>query len=469
MQQVPATTDTVSMAEAARILALPGERLAALIGERRLMPAGLLDGDLRFRRSDVEALGTRSHARTHHHAVQFYESESFLVDIVTGYVAEGLKTRAPVVVIARPERTRLFVTRLDLDGHGGSEAIFNGELVMLDAHATLTRFMVDDVPDEARFRNIIEPLILRTTRAWPRARLRAYGEMVDVLWEQGNADGALKLENLWNAVARDHSFTLLCGYGMSRFEGDQGEQPFQHVCDTHSDVLPSEACGHASSLAAQRREMAIMQRRIQVLEAQLAKPVETPAPRAEPPQDLLAVPAASVAEAANSPGEAPLPESMTVLVIDDDLPSRRLLVEALLDIRRPRIGILEARSVEQAMRVLDECSPDLCITDFRLSHGQTGLDLFMAARSRGHLAPFVGITGAFVEDQLAEKLLSAGFEDVMLKQQLNDTNLYRIVRNAGLRGRNARRLMVLGTLDELTGVLNRRGYLERLEAERVDC
>jgi diguanylate cyclase (GGDEF)-like protein len=256
---------------------------------------------------------------------------------------------------------------------------------------------------------------------------------------------------------------------MSRFEGDQAEHPFHHVCDSHSDVLPSEACGHASSLAAQRREMAIMQRRIQVLESQLAEAAPSPAARAEPPQDLLALPGTPVAEAANSPGETPLPESMTVLVIDDDLPSRRLLVEALLDIRRPRIGILEARSVEQAMRVLDECAPDLCITDFRLSHGQTGLDLFVAARARGHLAPFVGITGAFVEDQLAEKLLSAGFEDVMLKQQLNDTNLYRIVRNAGLRGRNSRKLMALGTLDELTGVLNRRGYLERLEAERVDC
>lgn len=464
-----ANSDTVSLGEAAQILGMPGDRVAALVGERRLTPAGLLDGQLHFRREEVQWLSSRCLHATHHHAVQFYESESFLIDVVTDFVHEGLKARAPIVLIARPARLDAVLHRLQEDGRGGAEALRAGQMTLLDAHEQLSRFMIDGRPDGPRFRRCIEPLMVNANRLWPGARLRAYGEMVDILWEQGLPEAALQLEDLWNELARDRSFALLCGYGMARFSSDRDDTPFSRVCATHSDVLPSEVCGHAASLGAQRREMARMQRRIQQLEAQVVAPAPAAAAAATPSDPNAANDARTGSPGGGSGGESGLPAEMTVLVVDDDLPSRRLLIEALHDMRRPRIAIIEARSLDQALSALDTGSPDLCITDFRLCSGQTGLDLFLAARARGSLAPFVGITGAFVEDDLAETLLSSGFEDVLLKQHLNEANLYRIIRNAGLRGRNLRKLMAIGTIDELTGVLNRRGYLERLESERLHC
>lgn len=153
-----------------------------------------------------------------------------------------------------------------------------------------------------------------------------------------------------------------------------------------------------------------------------------------------------------------------ILVVDDDPAALRLLIEALRLIPAPRFRILSASSVVEALAALDADSVGLCLTDFDLV-GETGLDLFRAARNRGLLLPFVAITGAMEEDPLAEHLLSVGFDDVLLKRDLQGANLHRILRNAWLRNRSTADLVEHATVDELTGLLNRRGILARLQIE----
>lgn len=153
-----------------------------------------------------------------------------------------------------------------------------------------------------------------------------------------------------------------------------------------------------------------------------------------------------------------------VLVVDDDPAALRLIVERIREIDAPRFRVVTASGVAQALDAFEASVIDMCISDFELI-GETGLDLLRAARNRGWMLPFVAVTGVMDEERLASRLLSVGFDEVLLKSQLQAFNLYRILRNAWLRNLNSTYLLERATIDELTGLLNRRGLLSRLEIE----
>lgn len=453
-------TDLLTLPEASRVLALPTERFQHLVDSQLLAHNQALHGEPHFRRHDVVRLGAVCHDGTHHHAVQFFDSEDFLCEVVARYLAEGVEADAPMVLIARPSRTALITTHLERDGLAPSERIAAGQLQVFDAHAVLARFMVDGMPDPQRFREAIEPLIERGRAAFSRARLRAYGEMVDILWAQGLPQAAIRLEELWNGLAEALPFSLLCGYCMSNFRGRDDEALFARVCETHSDVSPTEACLHPGKLDAHRREVVRMQQRIRSLEARLLPDLDSEAP-GRPASSAQGSAARRVQEAPST--------GMRILLVDDDPASRRLILEMLSEVRRPQLSLLEADGLARGLALIESDRPDLCICDFRLSTDETALDLYRTARGRGSQVPFVGVTSNLLEEDLAETLLTAGFEDVVLKRDLDPMNLYRVVRNAALRGQSTRKLIEIGTSDEMTGVLNRRGYQVRLETERRRC
>ena len=72
-------------------------------------------------------------------------------------------------------------------------------------------------------------------RAWP-CLAPAY-EMVAVLWEQKKYDAAVRLEQLWNELARTHSFYLCCAYPASEFQGELKTERYAAICAEHADVV----------------------------------------------------------------------------------------------------------------------------------------------------------------------------------------------------------------------------------------
>jgi hypothetical protein len=109
-----------------------------------------------------------------------------------------------------------------------------GDLVMVDAEEALATFMVDDVPVGSLFRRSVGDVIDQTLRGRERTPVRAYGEMVDVLWKQGKTEAAVRLEVLWNNLAETHAFSLLCGYSIGAFYKQTDR--YQQVCDLHTHV-----------------------------------------------------------------------------------------------------------------------------------------------------------------------------------------------------------------------------------------
>ena len=114
----------------------------------------------------------------------------------------------------------------------------NGDLVMLDAEETLDLFMVGDIPDEAMFEANVGRMIQQALSGRPTV-VRAYGEMVDVLWKQGRSQSAISLEILWNKLALKHNFALLCGYAMGSFYKQTTQ--LEEIAAQHSHVVADES------------------------------------------------------------------------------------------------------------------------------------------------------------------------------------------------------------------------------------
>jgi signal transduction histidine kinase/ActR/RegA family two-component response regulator len=212
----------------------------------------------------------RSNGEVHRasHLVQFYETDAYLVDGVARFIAAGLSQGQGALVIAsQPHRDLLEKT---LRKSLRLESPADGRYVIADAGETLASVMVGGWPDEERFREVVGGAITRVAAASPRRHVRAFGEMVALLWADGRRDAALRLEELWNDLAAHQPFSLLCGYPIRGFGALEDTKPFQSVVRAHSDVLPSESYGLNVDEDHRRRLIVELQQKATVLETEVA-------------------------------------------------------------------------------------------------------------------------------------------------------------------------------------------------------
>jgi hypothetical protein len=174
------------------------------------------------------------------HAVRFYQDRQSLAGMVGQFLGEGFVAGLPAIVIATPDHIDAIKGVLATRFFDVTSLQAAGDLIIVDAEATLARFMVDGMPDAARFRDAVTPLIERACRGRKDGVVRAYGEMVDVLWKAGHTVAAVRLETLWNQLAQSHAFALLCGYSMGQFYKDAAHQ---EICSLHTDVSSDAAPG----------------------------------------------------------------------------------------------------------------------------------------------------------------------------------------------------------------------------------
>lgn len=208
-----------------------------------------------------EAVSTTSSSG---HYVQFYEDDEFLYEIVADFLEVGMLAGEPAIVIATESHRAGFSRALELRKVDIEGAHASGQLTMLDAHATLSLFMRDGMPDRSLFRSAIGPVIEAGRRSGER--IRAYGEMVDVLWRAGNPQAALRLEGLWNELGQAQSFSLLCAYVMGNFYKASDQADVVRICDAHAHVLPAETYRPTADDGERGRQIALLQQRARALE-----------------------------------------------------------------------------------------------------------------------------------------------------------------------------------------------------------
>ena len=200
-------------------------------------------------------------ARHHHHAVQFYEGEAFLVERVAEFLTDGTREGEPCVVIATPEHNASFVARLQAQGANADAVTF------LDARALLDEFLDHGMPHPERFVRVMDGVFGKLTGT--SQRIRAYGEMVDLLWRDGQPEAAVRLEELWNELSGRHAFSLLCAYPMRNFYKESDGALFDAVCAAHHIVRPTEG-SVVEGIDARDRRIALLEQRAAALEMEVA-------------------------------------------------------------------------------------------------------------------------------------------------------------------------------------------------------
>ena len=169
------------------------------------------------------------------HVVQIYENDEIILDALEEFVVGGIKADESVVVIATQAHLHTLNERLRSNGLNPLALQLEDQYIPLNAEETLSKFMVNGWPDDEKFTNTVKEVITRA-RGKNGRKVRAYGEMVAILWAEGNSGATVNLEHLWHSFCMNEAFCLFCAYPKSGFTQDISKS-ISNICSTHSKVI----------------------------------------------------------------------------------------------------------------------------------------------------------------------------------------------------------------------------------------
>lgn len=221
-------------------------------------------------RGEKTEQGALHSATEHPHSLIFFDDDQILCNEVAEFLAAGLRASDAVVIVAAETHLEEFGLRLSAIGFDVESARASGDLTFLDARAVLTTFMVEGSPDWALFSTRMGEIIRNSRGTRGGARVRIYGEMVDVLWKEGNRRAAIELEGFWNDLAKLYDFSLLCAYAMGGFLNEADARDIKRVFDSHTLVIPTEITSRLANEDPRTEELKILQQRARGLEREVA-------------------------------------------------------------------------------------------------------------------------------------------------------------------------------------------------------
>jgi hypothetical protein len=168
------------------------------------------------------------------HVVQIYEDDGLFLDSLAEFVAGGLAQGEAAIVIATPQHRQGLRMRLASKGFAVERMQTSDQLIVLDAEETMSKFLINKWPEEQIFHEVIGEVLERATQKG--RKVRAFGEMVALMWAQGYCGATIRLEHLWTDLCRRKSFSLFCAYPKTGFTADAVED-IARVRSVHSHVL----------------------------------------------------------------------------------------------------------------------------------------------------------------------------------------------------------------------------------------
>ena len=177
------------------------------------------------------------------HLVTFYEHASYLTASVRPFLLAGLERGETILVVATAEHRTAFARAVTASGHDLEHSRRAGHYVELDAADSLAGLLTQEGLPPARFdRRVARPV---TEMAQNPQGLRVYGEMASLLWQRGDLDLALELEDRWNDLLRRVPMRLFCGQPLSAFDTAQTTARFHDMCARHT-VVTTDSYGSLS-------------------------------------------------------------------------------------------------------------------------------------------------------------------------------------------------------------------------------
>ena len=164
------------------------------------------------------------------HVVQVYENDAIFIDTLTGFVESAIRSNENAIVIATDRHLTALESTLESRGHKIETLIAENRFIPVSAEEMLHEFFINGTMDESRFVKVISGLLQHARGN--QKKVRAFGEMVAILWAQGNKEATLQLEHFWNKLAKQDPFLVYCAYSKEILTGDE-----KTVCNCHTRVI----------------------------------------------------------------------------------------------------------------------------------------------------------------------------------------------------------------------------------------
>jgi len=202
------------------------------------------------------------------HTVQFYEDDALISAGAAEFLMHGIADGQLGVVIATPDHSRAIATTLAASGLDVDAALADRRLILLDARTMLDAFMRDGMPDVELLHAAIDRMIGERGSPTGQRPVSAYGEMVDLLWREGNSSAAMRLEDLWNDFLAREDVSLFCAYSMASFFRESDADRVRDICARHTRIVPVGAHAYIDPQAP-AGELAALRERTRAYEAEV--------------------------------------------------------------------------------------------------------------------------------------------------------------------------------------------------------
>ncbi len=184
--------------------------------------------------------GLLSSAGPRDHIVQLYQDQQFLNRAVCRFAAGAIANGEGVILVPTPAHWEAFRPRLEAEGVDVKAAQSRGQLSIVDADELLPRFMRDAMPDAPVFLGLAADVIATARNEARYPKVRWWGEMVNVLWEQGNVAASMALEDQFHHLANHHEIAIFCSFVMDNFNSEVHSRLLPRLGQNHSHLIPVE-------------------------------------------------------------------------------------------------------------------------------------------------------------------------------------------------------------------------------------
>jgi DNA-binding NarL/FixJ family response regulator len=174
----------------------------------------------------------------HRHEVAFYRDDTSLVDGYARCIKSAMQNGDAIIVVVTESHRASLVWKLDSDGLDVAAAIAEGTVTLADASDALSSLIVDDMPEPIRCSTLVGDLVERAAKGIKRkdGRVVFCGGIAPILLSNGNVEGAIQLEHLWDEITRRYGVHTLCGYVRSSPESVESSPILKRICAEHSAV-----------------------------------------------------------------------------------------------------------------------------------------------------------------------------------------------------------------------------------------
>ena len=232
---------------------------------------------------DVPWLHVVSEAGPSDHIVQLYQDQDFLNRAVCRFAGAALSNGEGIILVPTMPHWNAIRPRLEAEGVDVEAARKRGQLTVVDADELLPRFMKNAMPDSPVFLGLAADVIAKARGTDQYPKVRWWGEMVNVLWERGDAAASMNLEDLFDQLAHKHDIAIFCSFLMDNFNGEVHAHMLPRLGENHSHLIPVEDYARLERAVADALRETVGPDEARALESQLLSQYQAPfkMPRAQ--------------------------------------------------------------------------------------------------------------------------------------------------------------------------------------------